>query len=113
MKTTKKLLLIPILIVVLAYIFIILNIGVKINQISQVIQPLIFAVSVVICIFSSKFRKYIIQLSLVLLLFMVLSYLFNFLEISNWVGSLGFGLLFITVFSYVPKLIKKGYIEKF
>lgn len=113
MKIVVKVILVPILIVVLTYIFTLLNLGVSINQVSQVIQPLIFAFSVVICIFSPKYKKNIIQLSLGLLLFMIFTYLFNLADISNWVGALGFGMLFIAVFSYLPQLIKKGYIEKF
>ncbi len=109
MKIVKKILLILFFLVV----FVVLNEGGKINQMDQLIQPLLFAVSAVISVYSPKFRKYIIRLSAGLLFIMVITYLFNELEISSWMGSLGFGLLFISVFSYSPQLIKKGYIEGF
>lgn len=113
MNTIKKIILVPILIATFTYIFIVLNTGGKINQISELIQPLIFASSVVIGIFFPKFRINIIQCALILLLMMVFTYLFNMIELSNWIGSLGFGLLFITVLSYLPQFIKQGYVEKF
>lgn len=113
MKVAIKIIVIPILTMVFTYMFMLVNTGVKIDQINQIIQPVLFAVCAILCIFFPKHKKNILKISLALLFFMIFSYLFKGLELSNWVGSLGFGLLLITVFSYIPELIKKGYIEKF
>lgn len=113
MNASKKMILIPILIVIFTFVFTALNTGLDLKRFNQIIQPLIFALSITICILYSNFRKYLINASVVLLLSMVLTYMFNMLEIANWLGSLGFGMLFITIMSYLPQLIKKGNLEKF
>lgn len=110
---SNKIILIPLFFFIFSYIFLVLNSGGVIKQLGQLIQPALFAASCIICIFFPKKRKNIIYTALTLLVLMVLTYLFNFLETSNWTGSLGFGLLLITVFSYIPELIKEGFIKKF
>lgn len=103
--------------VLLIWIFIILSFGLNVNLLEialfKFIQPVIFAVAAAICIFFTFLRKYLLMVSLALLIFMILTYLFNLFDFANWTGSLGFGILTIVVFSYIPQLIKKGYIEKY
>lgn len=113
MDKAEKIILIPILFVIFTFIFLVLENGLADYQFNQVIQPIIFAAALVSNIFYPQIRKYTIQLSLFLLILMVITYMFNSISISNWFGSLGFGLLFITVFSYLPQLIKKGFVEKY
>ncbi|MCL4417741.1 MAG: hypothetical protein M1365_13815 [Actinobacteria bacterium] len=113
MNTTVKIIIIPIILAILTFIFIVLDTGLSSYKIHQVFQPLVFAVSVIVCVFCLNIRKYIITFSISLLLLMVVTYLFNALAVSNWIGSLGFGMLFIALFAYIPEVIKKGNIEKF
>lgn len=113
MNASKKMILIPVLIIIFSFVFTVLNTGLELKRFDQIIQPLIFALSITICILYSNFRKYFINASLCLLLAMVLTYMFNMLEIANWLGSLGFGILFITIMSYLPQLIRRGSIESF
>lgn len=113
MDSVKKIILALILIPLLAFVFVILDVGLEVNQFIQDLQPIIFAITVIICIFYLQFRRYILIISLILLFSMIVTYLFNMIEASNWIGSLGFGGLFITVFSYFPQFIRSGYIEKY
>ena len=108
-----KIILAFVLILVFTFLFTIMNVGLEINSVNQIIQPLIFALTATIDILYFPLRKYFLAASLCLLSLMVMTYLINMLEVSNWVGSLGFGMLFITVASYLPEIIKKGNIEKF
>lgn len=99
------------------WIFIILGFGLNVNLLEialfKFIQPVIFAVTATICIFFPFLRKYLLMVSLTLLIFMILTYLFNLFDFANWTGNLGFGILAIVVFSYIPQLLKKGYLEKY
>ena len=99
--------------IVSIFIFSMLEFESSIDKIDTLIQPLIFALTLTIAIVLPRFRKNILLLSIVLLIVMVLTYLFNMISISNWIGGLGFGMLVVTLFSYLPQLIKKGHIEKY
>lgn len=109
----KKIILTPILIIISTCIFLVLDNGGDTTQTSLIIQPILFGISFTISILFSSLRKYLMILSVILLSFMILIYLFQRLDISNWLGSLGFGMLFVTVLSYLPQFIKRGYIEKY
>lgn len=106
MKGIKRIILALILIMVLTAVFTLLNY-------TSVIQPIIFALSATVNILYRTYTKLLLIVSLSLLSLMIIAYLFNQLNFSNWIGSLGFGLFIITIFSYLIELIKKGYIEKY
>lgn len=108
-----KIILAFVLILIFTFLFTIINVGLDINSVNQIIQPLIFALTAAIGILYFPLRKYFLVVSLCLFSLMVMTYLINMLEVSNRIGSLGFGMLFITVASYLPEIIKKGNIEKF
>lgn len=108
-----KVIFIPILFIFLVFIFTILDIGMEVNQLTLFIQPIIFALSAVIAIFFISLRKATLIISLSLLSLMVFTYLLNLLEISNWIGSLGFGMFIIVTVSYLPNLIREGFIHKY
>ena len=108
----KKLILIILITILLTFLFTLLNDG-EISQFGQIFQPLIFALTFSLCIFLSFLKKFFLIMSLSLLSLMVFVYFFNLLEISNWLGSLGYGMLLMVTFSYLPEFVKKGYIEKF
>ncbi len=109
----KKIIFAPILLVISSLIFIVLDNGSLTPQIDQLIPPVFFAITLTLCIFFPNFRKYLLIISVTLLILLIITYLFQILEISNWLGSLGFGMLIMIIFSYIPQLIKDGLIEKF
>ncbi len=113
MNSGKKIILIPVLIVMFTLFFTFLEFGLEIDKITQIIQPFIFALSAVICFLYTRLRRLILIGSLVLLIVMILTYLFDKLDFANWIGSLGFGIFTIVIFSYLPNLTKKGCIEKY
>ncbi len=113
MSTTKKIILAPLLLVIFTIIFIVLNVGMNITGVDQIIQPVTFATTLTICFLFSYYRKYLMATSIVLLILLVFTYLLGILVVSDWVGSLGFGMLVIISFSYLPQFITRGYVEKF
>lgn len=94
-------------------IFMILEYGHITLSISEIIQPLFFASIVTLIFLRSKLRRYIFWFSSTLLILMIILYIFNLLLFANWVGGLGAGIMVILITSYLPEIIKKGYIEKF
>lgn len=85
----------------------------NLEQTNQAMQPLFFALTLVISVLFTQFRKHLLVFSLLCLITLVISYLFGMIEVSDWIGRLGIGMLVIILFSYFPQLIKRGYIEKF
>ncbi len=80
--------------------------------ISKDIQAFVFSITLIISIFIPKFRTKLFYLSFFILLSMIGSYLINEITLSNALASLGIGILLLTSLSYLPEIIKKGYIEK-
>lgn len=77
---------------------------------TSLFQPVVFSsVTVVIYLYNDS-RRYILWISLILLMLMIILYFFGFLTYSNWIGGLGMGILVIVIFSYLPKLIRYGHI---
>ncbi len=58
-------------------------------------------------------RKYLLVISFVLLVLMVPFLLMGRLDTADLLGSLGFGSLMVVTISYLPQLLRKGYIDKF
>lgn len=112
MKKINKISLASVTGLILVLLFTILSSGLDFSG-ANLIQPVVFATMATLCFFYPSLRRYILIVALVLLILMVFTYLINKLDLSNWVGSLGFGILAILVFSYTPQLIKKGFIEKY
>lgn len=99
--------------IIFSFIFTILDIGMEVKQPIQLTQPIIFALTAVSAIFFLRKRKLILIISLFLLSLMIFTYLLGLVDISNWIGSFGFGMFTIIVATYLPDLIKKGFIEKY
>lgn len=59
------------------------------------------------------FKRYVLFLIGICLVLMILFNLLNFLSFSSIMGEFGFSLLIVTIFLYLPQIIKKGHIEKF
>lgn len=113
MKEIKKMSVALVFLIILTIIFTILDSGLNIKQLNLLIQPLIFGVAATISFLFGSYRKLLLFFSATLLSLMIITYLFNLLDLANWIGSLGFGILIIVLFSYIPVLIKKDHIEKF
>lgn len=60
-----------------------------------------------------RLRKIVLVISLFFIGLMIFTYLIGLLEISNMIGSWGFGIFTVVVATYLPQLIKKGFIEKY
>lgn len=102
-----------IIFVVFMVVFSLLEYESSLAKLNSLIQPFLFAVTLSISISLPHFRKIQLFIAFLLLLAMVFTYLVNQINVSNWLGSLGFGILILTIFSYIPELIKKGYIERY
>lgn len=90
--------------------FIILEYGRLPDSLNGIIQPIIFAIVVVLIFIKGQYRQAILWMSSMLFFLMVFFYFLNQIPVSNWVGSLGIGILVILIFSYLPQLIKNGHI---
>lgn len=99
--------------IVSAFVFSFLEFESSLGKIDSLIQPLVFAATLSICLCLPRFKKIILLTALSLLIVMILTYVFDQINLSNWIGSLGFGMLVTTVAAYLPELIKRGCIEKF
>lgn len=110
MKIRKILVSIIIFIVTLP-LFVWLESGFSIKSPIDLIKPLCFSFSATFS-YMNFYRKFLLISSLFLLTIMVFFYLIWKIDLSNWFGSLGFGMLIIYVAGYFPQLLKKGYIEK-
>lgn len=101
------------LFVVVFFILTILENGWIFDDPIRLLSPLIWAVSLATMVFLPNTRRIFIYISFILLSAMVIFYLFNLINLANWLGSLGFGELVLLMICYFPKLFKNGFIEKF
>lgn len=113
MNEVKRVILITVFSMIFLMVFIALDNGFNLNKTDQLIQPLIFTITFIASIFFHSTRRYLLGVSTILLCVMIFAYLFINLGISDWIGSLGFGIFFITIFTYLPEIISKGYIERY
>lgn len=93
------------------FIFWWLESGLKIEEISAIIKPLIFALSVSMT-FSIKLRRYLLYISFLFYCLMIFLYLIWQISLANLAGSLGIGILAILIFSYFGDFVKRGFVEK-
>lgn len=75
------------------------------------IRSLIFSLSVLAIILNPSIKKSLLFISGLMLILMIIFYLLNQLMIADWIGSLGFGIVAITIAGYLPELIRRGYIK--
>lgn len=102
-----------IIFVVSMVVFFLLEYESSLVKLNSLIQPFLFAATLSICITKPNFRKKLLLISLMFLMIMVFIYLFNNINLANWTGGLGFGMLVVIISTYIPELIKRGHIEKF
>lgn len=91
-------------------VFLLLEYGRLPNQLADIFQPVIFASIVTAIFIKEKYKFIILRISLIPLFLMVILYLLDQIIFASWIGSLGVGILVISIFSYSPKLIKDGHI---
>lgn len=85
--------------------FIFLELGFKVVSVFDLIFPFIFSIVAAISVYKI-YRRYLFIISFLLFAFMVVFYLFWQMDLSNWFGSLGIGILTITMLSHIPELMK-------
>lgn len=93
--------------------FYILEYGFTFDSWNKLLGPFLLSGLMIIMLFKPSSKRYILFLTGICFVLMVLAYLFNLLNFSNMVGSFGFSLLIVTIFLYLPQIIKKGHIERF
>lgn len=87
--------------------------GFEWNRPEKFIYPVILMILTLVIFLKTKLRKFFLTWSLVMLLLMIVLYLVGNIDMANIVGSFGFVLLIIVVTSYMPQIVKSGFIEKF
>lgn len=88
-----------------------LNTGFSADAPWKTSQTIGFSVAFSISLVWSTTRLYFLILSGVLLTFMSVVFILGELSWAEIFGSSGFGLVLLLLISYVPQLLKKGYIE--
>lgn len=109
-KFTIKFIILP---VFLTVVFNFLEYGLIWNKFYKFLYPIILTTIFIINMQLSKLRRLSLALAYGMLTLMILLYLVNQLNLSNIIGSAGFAILIITLLTYLPEMIKKGYLEKF
>ncbi len=94
-------------------IFYILEYGFNFDSWERLPQPLLLSILTTIMVFKPNFRRFILFMTGFCLVLMMIFNLLNLPNFSKVIGDFGFSLLVITIVLYLPKIIKKGYIEKF
>ncbi len=90
-----------------------LEYGFKWDRAEQFIYPIILMIVTLTVFYVSKLRKLFLISSFLILLVMIFLYLLDELNPANIVGSFGFALLLIVVASYLPQIVRKGFVEKY
>lgn len=88
-----------------------LNTGFLLAEYWKIIQAAIFTLVFILLMLSRRTKKYIFIMGLILVLIMVIFYVLSLIEWSDMVGSTGIGLITLCIVSYIPQLIKLGYIK--
>lgn len=112
MKGTYKLALTVFTAAILFFIFNILEFELLNEGINKNIQSIIFATSSGAAVYYPKLRKKLIYASVAILIVMILFYLSGNIKLANSIGSIGIGILTITIATYIPTIFKNGYLEK-
>lgn len=90
--------------------FLLFNSGLKFDDWSSISQTLVFTLSTLILINKPWLKEIFMILSLVLFIFTGIFFTLDLNLITEFFGSLGFGILIISGIFYLPQLLKHGYI---
>ncbi len=113
MKSTIRLLLKLFLATFSFGVFYILEYGFNFDSYNKLLTPFLLSTLTMIMLFRPDFKRYSLILTGVCLVLMILLSIFNLLNFANVLGSFGFSLLIVTIFLYLPQIVKKGHIERF
>lgn len=75
-------------------------------------QTVIFATGLSMIAAWPILRRFVLLGSLFLIVVMAVLYIVNMIEWADIIGSTGIGLIMINLLSYLPQLVKLGYIKK-
>lgn len=89
-----------------------LNLGFSLDPYWKIIQSVIFSITAVTIIVWPRARPAILIISLFLIILMACLYIVNLIEWADMGGSTGIGLIMISFITYLPELVKLGYIRK-
>lgn len=89
-----------------------LHTGLLLDSPIKNVQVIFFTLSLGSSIVWPTFRKYILLLTIILIIGMVIFYILDIMYWANNLGSTAFGLVILVILSYFPELIKEGYIKK-
>ncbi len=89
-----------------------LNTGFLLDSYWKIAQAFIFTIVFTAIFIWPQFKKYIFWTILIAFLLTIFLYVVNLIEVADIIGSSGFGLIIINLISYLPQLIKLGYIKK-
>lgn len=89
-----------------------LNVGFSLYPYWKIIQAFVFTImcTVIFCWPQSKVTFFILSLFLIIL--MAVFYFVGLMEYAEIVGSTGVGFVIINIISYLPQLIRLGYINR-
>lgn len=114
MKTRSYLLLKMIFIFIAIFgILYILEYGFTLDSPYKLLNSLLLSILATVIFFNAGLKRYALIFSFACLMVMVLTYIINWPDLFIPVGNFGFSLLVITVFLYLPQIIKNGHVEKF
>lgn len=113
MKEIKFLIKFIILPVCLIIAFNFLEYGLIWDKIYKFLYPILLTAIFITNMQFPKFRPLSMALAYAMLVLMIFLYLVDQLNLSNIIGSSGIAILIITLFTYLPQIIKKGFVEKF
>lgn len=75
-------------------------------------QDLIFSLSFTFILFTNRYTKYLIILTVLLFIIMHALVMVNRISYADICGSTGFGLTLLIIIRYLPQCVKLGYIKK-
>ncbi len=81
------------------------------QSMNKYLQSLIFCTVLVTSIFQPKLRLKLFLVVFLLMFVVILLYLTDQLSLSNSLASIGSGIIFIVLLSYLPEVFKKGHVE--
>lgn len=86
--------------------------GLRLDSITENLQVIIFATSLSSSIVWPIFRKFILLISLLLIICMAIFFVFDMIFWADVLGSTAFGLVILVILCYFPQFIKQGFIKK-
>lgn len=88
-----------------------INTGFMIDPYWKVIQAAVLVLMLTITIIWPSLRITLFLVSVILIIIMAILYVLRFIEWADIIGSSGIGFIIINLSSYLPQLIKLGYIK--